>query len=127
MRLRRGRFARGGRFVFRPRLGGRLELSGVFGGSPSFASSAATRSNSARISASFSAGLARKLAQGDKALVANKGFRRFLKTPASDGFVIDRAKIAADARFDGLFVLRTNTKIVPPSGRPALSQPAGGG
>ena len=57
------------------------------------------------------AGLERKLAQGDKALVANKGFRRFLKTPAGDGFVIDRAKIAADARFDGLFVLRTNTKI----------------
>src|SRR6201987_6497768 len=54
MRLRRGRFARGGRFVFRPRLGGRLELAGVFGGSPSFASSAAMRSNSARISASFS-------------------------------------------------------------------------
>jgi hypothetical protein len=57
------------------------------------------------------AGLERKLAQGDKALVANKGFRRFLKTPAGDGFVIDRAKIKADARFDGLFVLRTNTKI----------------
>ena len=57
------------------------------------------------------AGLERKLAQGDKALVANKGFRRFLKTPKGDGFVIDRAKIAADARFDGLFVLRTNTKI----------------
>ena len=57
------------------------------------------------------AGLERKLAQGDKALVANKGFRRFLKTPAGDGFVIDRAKIEADAQFDGLFVLRTNTKI----------------
>jgi hypothetical protein len=57
------------------------------------------------------AGLERKLAQGDKALVATKGFRRFLKTPEGDGFVIDRAKIAADARFDGLFVLRTNTKI----------------
>ena len=57
------------------------------------------------------AGLERKLAQGDKALVANKGFRRFLKTPAGGGFVIDRAKIAADARFDGLFVLRTNTRI----------------
>ena len=57
------------------------------------------------------AGLERKLAQGDKALVANKGFRRFLKTPEGDGFVIDRGKIAADARFDGLFVLRTNTKI----------------
>ena len=52
-----------------------------------------------------------ELAQGDKALVANKGFRRFLKTPQGDGFVIDRAKVEADARFDGLFVLRTNTKI----------------
>jgi Transposase DDE domain len=38
------------------------------------------------------AGLERKLAQGDKALVANKGFRRFLKTPEGDGFIIDRAK-----------------------------------
>lgn len=57
------------------------------------------------------AALERKLAQGDKALVANKGFRRFLKTPEGDGFVIDRAKVEADARFDGLFVLRTNTKI----------------
>jgi hypothetical protein len=57
------------------------------------------------------AGLERKLAQGDKALVANKGFRRFLKTPEGDGFVIDRAKVEADARFDGLFMLRTNTKI----------------
>ena len=57
------------------------------------------------------AGLERKLAQGDKALVANKGFRRFLKTPEGDGFVIDRAKVEADACFDGLFVLRTNTKI----------------
>ena len=53
------------------------------------------------------AGLERKFAQGDKALVANKGFRRFLKTPQGDGFVIDRAKVEADARFDGLFVLRT--------------------
>jgi hypothetical protein len=57
------------------------------------------------------AGLERKLAQGDKALVANKGFRRLLKTPEGDGVVIDRAKVEADARFDGLFVLRTNTKI----------------
>jgi hypothetical protein len=40
-----------------------------------------------------------------------EGFRRFLKSPEGDGFVIDRAKVEADARFDGLFVLRTNTKI----------------
>jgi hypothetical protein len=39
-----------------------------------------------------------------KALVADKGFRRFLKTTRGDGFVIDRAKIEGDARFDGLFV-----------------------
>jgi transposase len=61
--------------------------------------------------AALVAGLERKLAQGDKALVANKGFRRFLKTPEGDGFVIDRAKVEADARFDGLFVRRTNTNI----------------
>jgi hypothetical protein len=57
------------------------------------------------------AGLERKLAQGDKALVSNKGFRRFLKTPEHDAFVIDHAKIEADARFDGIFVLRTNTGL----------------
>jgi len=57
------------------------------------------------------AGLERKLARGDKALVANKGFRRFLKTPQADRFVIDRAKVEADARFDGLFVLRTNMTL----------------
>jgi hypothetical protein len=35
----------------------------------------------------------------------------WFQTPEGDGFVIDRAKVEADARFDGLFVLRTNTKI----------------
>ena len=58
-------------------------------------------------------GLAKKLAQGDKALVANAGFRRFLKKPAGEGFTIDPAKVEADARFDGLFVLRTNTRLKP--------------
>lgn len=57
------------------------------------------------------AGLARQLAHGDKALVANKGFRRFLAAPADNRFVIDQEKVEADARFDGLFVLRTNTRI----------------
>jgi transposase len=56
------------------------------------------------------AGLERKLAQGDKALVGNAGYRRFLADPAG-GFTIDVAKVEADARFDGLFVLRTNTKL----------------
>ena len=57
------------------------------------------------------AGLERKLMQGDKALVGNAGYRRFLADPAGEGFTIDAAKVAADARFDGLFVLRTNTKL----------------
>jgi Transposase DDE domain len=56
-------------------------------------------------------GLERKLTQGDKALVGNAGYRRFLADPAGDGFTIDAAKVEADARFDGLFVLRTNTKL----------------
>jgi hypothetical protein len=61
--------------------------------------------------ATILAGLDRKLTQGDKALVSNKGFRRFVKTIASGNFSIDYDKAAADAKFDGLFVLRTNTKL----------------
>jgi hypothetical protein len=57
------------------------------------------------------ASLDRKLTQGDKALVSNKGFRRLVKTVASGNFSIDDDKVAADAKFDGLFVLRTNTKL----------------
>jgi Transposase DDE domain len=57
------------------------------------------------------AGLDRKLSQGDKALVSNKGFRRFVKTIGSGNFSIDYDKVEADAKFDGLFVLRTNTKL----------------
>jgi hypothetical protein len=60
------------------------------------------------------AGRERKLAHGDKALVGNGGYRRFLADPAGDGFTIDAAKVEADARFDGLFVLRTNTKLTAP-------------
>lgn len=61
--------------------------------------------------AAILASLERKLAQGDKALVANAGFRRFLGPPKGEGFTIDPAKVEADARFDGLFVLRTNTRL----------------
>jgi hypothetical protein len=64
--------------------------------------------------AALLAGLQRKLAQGDKALVGNAGYRRFLAEPAGEGFTIDPAKVEADARFDGLFVLRTNTKLSAP-------------
>jgi hypothetical protein len=56
------------------------------------------------------ASLERKLEQGDKALVANAGYRRFLSVPAGHGFAIDPDKVTADAQFDGVFVLRTNMK-----------------
>jgi len=61
--------------------------------------------------AALVASLERKLAQGDKALVANAGYRRFLSAPAGNGFAVDPAKVAADAQFDGVFVLRTNMKL----------------
>jgi transposase len=57
------------------------------------------------------ADLERKLAQGDKALVANVGYRRFLAAPEGRGFAIDPAKVEAEAQFDGLFVLRTSMKL----------------
>jgi hypothetical protein len=58
------------------------------------------------------ANLRRALKAGDKALIGNAGYRRFLKPPEV-GFAIDEARVAADARFDGIFVLRTNTTLDP--------------
>jgi Transposase DDE domain len=63
--------------------------------------------------AALLAGLERKLAQGDTALVGNAGYRRFLAGPEGEGFSIDPIKVEADARFDGVFVLRTNTRLTP--------------
>ena len=63
--------------------------------------------------AAILASLERQLRKGDKALVGNTGYRRFLKTAGEGHFAIDRAKADDDARFDGLFVLRTNTDLSP--------------
>ena len=63
--------------------------------------------------AAILAALERQLKKGDKSLVGNKGYRRFLATPDDDHFVIDRAKAEEDAKFDGIFVLRTNTDLAP--------------
>jgi hypothetical protein len=56
-------------------------------------------------------GLERQLARGDKALIGNSAYRRFLKTTAKKAFTIDAGKVADEARFDGIFVLRTNARI----------------
>ena len=53
--------------------------------------------------------LKEQLRRGDKSLVSNKGYRRFLKVEGKDHFALDEEQIEADARYDGLWVLRTNT------------------
>ena len=62
------------------------------------------------------AALDAQLKKGDKALVGNSAYRRYLKTPEMKhrpAFEIDPGKLAQEARFDGIFVLRTNAKITP--------------
>lgn len=56
--------------------------------------------------------LEEKLKKGDKVLVSNKGYRRYLKTPKEGGhFTIDEEKAKEEERFDGLWVLRSNTDL----------------
>ena len=69
--------------------------------------------NDAAERATILAALERQLKRGDKALVGNAGYRRFLKTVGEGHFAIDHAKAEEDARFDGVFVLRTNTDLNP--------------
>ncbi len=57
------------------------------------------------------AGLREQLREGDKSLVGNKGYRRFLKVTADSHFEVDEAKIEEEARYDGTWVLRTNTDL----------------
>jgi hypothetical protein len=54
--------------------------------------------------ATIVAALEKQLKKGDKSLVGNKGYRRFLVEPEGEGFAIDRAKVEEDQKFDGVFV-----------------------
>jgi len=58
----------------------------------------------------ITAALREQLKRGDKSLVGNKGYRKYLKTQGQH-FVIDEDKLKAEARFDGKWVLRTNTDL----------------
>lgn len=59
-------------------------------------------------------GLQAQLKKGDKALVGNSAYRRYLRrTDAGKAFEIDAGKLADEARFDGITVLRTNAKVPP--------------
>jgi hypothetical protein len=56
------------------------------------------------------ASLAEKLKQGAKAMVGNKGYRRYL-TGEKDAFQIDPEAIKREARYDGKWVLRTSLNL----------------
>jgi hypothetical protein len=57
------------------------------------------------------AGLREQLGRGDKSLVGNTGYRRYLKVEGAGHFAVDEAKVAEEARYDGTWVLRTNTGL----------------
>ena len=70
------------------------------------------------------AGLEPQLQRGDKALIGNSAYRRYLRRVAAPGakggraksgpaFEIDVGKLAEEARYDGIFVLRTNARVTP--------------
>ena len=52
-----------------------------------------------------------QLKRGDKSLVGNKGYRKFLKATSGERFVIDEEKVRREARFDGKWVLQTDTNM----------------
>ncbi len=54
--------------------------------------------------------LKEKLHTAPKSLVGNKGYRSFLKVDR-ESVTIDEKKVEADARYDGIWVLTTNTKL----------------
>jgi len=54
--------------------------------------------------------LEEQLKHGPKALVGNRGYRRYLKLEKGSA-TIDREKVEEEARFDGKWVLRTNTRF----------------
>jgi hypothetical protein len=58
--------------------------------------------------------LDRQLKRGDKALIGNSAYRRYLRTTTGrHAFEIDPGKLADEARFDGIFVLRSNARVTP--------------
>jgi transposase len=54
--------------------------------------------------------LKEQLKKGPKSLVGNKGYRKYLKLDRED-IAIDEAKIQEESRYDGKWVLRTNTEL----------------
>jgi hypothetical protein len=60
------------------------------------------------------AALNHQLKRGDRALIGNSAYRRYLRTTSdARAFEIDPGKLADEARHDGVFVLRTNASLTP--------------
>lgn len=57
------------------------------------------------------AALREQLRAGDKSLIGNKGYRRYVKVEGDRHFVVDEAKFDEEAKYDGTWVLRTNTDL----------------
>jgi hypothetical protein len=73
------------------------------------------RRKDAQDRAAIVAHLQQQLKQGDKSLVGNQGYRRYLKLEGAGHFAVDEKRVRAEARFDGLWVLRTNTDEAAPT------------
>lgn len=58
----------------------------------------------------IAAALRDALPGGDKSLVGNKGYRRFLRT-TGERFSLDEDKLKEEARYDGKWLLTTNTEL----------------
>lgn len=59
--------------------------------------------------------LREQLKRGDKTLVGNKGYRKYLRTPkAKEHFEIDEDKVRDEARYDGIWVLQTDLELSAP-------------
>jgi transposase len=56
------------------------------------------------------AALHQALRQGDKSLVGNKGYRKYLSS-GGQAFAVDEDKVRTEARYDGKWVLTTNTDL----------------
>jgi hypothetical protein len=52
--------------------------------------------------------LRQQLKRGDKDLIGNKGYRKYLRVTQGEHFTIDEEKIKDEARYDGKWVLQTN-------------------
>jgi hypothetical protein len=52
--------------------------------------------------------LRQQLKRGDKDLIGNKGYRKYLQAGQGQSFTIDQEKVKEEARYDGKWVLQTN-------------------